>query len=372
MSNNEKCQEKFDFDITPEYFSKFNFSPDYIKLCIICFYNYEKYHQYIPNKIEENYKKLEPKYLEKLPFDYKEKVKKVREGLNTNQIFLTKIAYLYLNKFNYIQLTSEYINQYLDQEESFLGKTFLKVLTREWTEEGKEERSKSITPIIQELKKYFDYENKTLMDNGVNVLVIGSRFGRMIYELAKLGYKIEANERNYVFTLVANYLFNYSKKNENCICPRISSFCSSYTEESVTKKHYFPDVDICEDLKNVKKENIKITKRHFEDEYADKKDLFNCVITAFSTNEAKSIINFTETVNNVLKKGGIWINIGGLSNIYSKNSGIDLTWEEWKHIILKSGFEIKREETPVMPYCQIEGNSAPFTIGTVFFTAQKQ
>ena len=38
MSNIEK-EEKFDFDITPEYFLKLNASPDYIKLCCFCFLN---------------------------------------------------------------------------------------------------------------------------------------------------------------------------------------------------------------------------------------------------------------------------------------------------------------------------------------------
>ena len=80
--------------------------------------------------------------------------------------------------------------------------------------EGKEERSKCITPIIQELKKYYDYEDKALMEKGVNVLSIGCRFGRILYELAKLGYTVEGNERSYLFLLVANYLFNYSKKME--------------------------------------------------------------------------------------------------------------------------------------------------------------
>ena len=53
------------------------------------------------------------------------------------------------------------------------------------------------------------------MEKGVNVLVAGCRFGRMVYELAKLGYNVEGNERTYLYLLVANYLFNYSKKNEN-------------------------------------------------------------------------------------------------------------------------------------------------------------
>ena len=372
MSNNEKNGEKFNFDLTPEYFEKFNLSPNYIKLSCINLLNYEKYNQYIPEKIESNYKNLDPKYISKLPFDYKDKVNKVKEGMKTNQIFFTKIANLYSDKFNYVKLTDDYIKYYEYGEQSFIGKLFLEFLTREWTEEGKEERSKSMPLIIQELKKYYDYENKSLMEKGVNVLVIGSRFGRFVYELAKLGYNIEANEKSFLFLLVANYLFNYSKKNENCICPRISSFCSSFTEESVTKKHYFPDVDISEDLKNVKKDSIKITKRHFEIEYKDKKDLFDCVITLFSSDENKNLICFTETVNNVLKKGGIWINIGGVSGLNQGSSGINLTWEEWRHVIINSGFEIKKEETPVLPYLQIKGHSLPFTMGTIIFTAQKK
>ena len=367
----EKKEDKFNFDITPEYFSKLNIYGDYPKLCSLCFLDYEQYNEYIPNKLESNYQNLDPKYLAKLPFDYKEKVKKVKEGMKTNQEFFTKIANLYLNRFEDVELSEETIYNFENEEQSFIGKLFLQILTREWTKEGEKERSKSIPLIIDELKNYYNYENKELMDKGVNILVIGFRFGRMIYELAKLGYIVEGNERSYFYLLIADYLFNHSKKNENCICPRISSFCSSFTEESVTKKHYFPDVDISEDLKNVKKENIKITKRDFETEYENKKDLFDCVITAFSSDEAKNIINFTEKVNNVLKKGGIWINLGGLYNIYSEYGGFDLTWEEWKHVILKSGFEIKKEETPVLPYCQIEGHSLPFTMGTVFFTAQK-
>ena len=371
MNETQKTEEKFNFDITPDYFKKINIYPTSIKLCLYAFLNYEYYNEYIPDKIENNYKKLEPKYLAKLPFDYKEKVKKVREGMKTNQAFFSKVANLYMNEFNNINVTNEQIDNFQYQEQSFIGKFFLELLTREWTEEGNEERSKTITPVIQELKKYYDYENKSVMEKGVKILNIGSRFGRVVYELAKLGYNVEGNERSYLYLLVSNYLFNYSKKNENSICPRISSFCSSFTEESVTKKHFFPDVDISSDLKNVKKDNITITKRDFEIEYKDKKELFDCVITVFSTDETRNMINYTETVSNVLKKGGIWINVGGLESIYSEYGGIELTWEEWRHVMVKCGFEFLKEEKPVLPYCKIEGHSLPFTMGTIFFTAKK-
>ena len=364
--------EKFNFGLIPEYLLESYLYPEDVKLCCLCFLDYERYNEYIPQKLESNYKKIEPKYLEKLPFDYKEKVKKVKEGMKTNQIFFTKIANLYMNDFNKIKLSKEAIDNFEEQEQSFIGKYFLEMLIREWAEEGKEERSKTIAPVIQELKRYYDYEDKNLMKNGVNVLIIGSKFMRVAYEVAKLGYITEANEKNFLYILIANYLFNYSKKNENCICPRIGSFCSSFTEESVTKKHYFPDVDIQEDLKNIKGENIIINKRNFEEEYAYEKDLYHCVITSFSTDEASNIIHFTEIVHNILIKGGIWINLGGVNGNHEEYGGFDLTWEEWKHVILKCGFEFKREETPVLPFCQIKGHSLPYTIGTIFFTVQKK
>ena len=365
-------QEKFNFDITPEYFKRINIYPHFPYLVITTFLNYENYNYYIPQKIEENYKKIDQKYLDKLPFKYQDKVKKVKEGMKINQEFFNKIAYLYMNKFNYVQISEQEIANFQHAEMNFVGKVYLEYLTREWAEEGKEEREKTFTPVIQELKTYYDYTNKSLMDKGIKVLVIGAKFFRVVYELAKLGYNVEANEKSYLYLLVANYLFNYSKKKELCICPRISSFCSSFTEESVTRRHYIPDVDIFDDLRDVKKDNINITKEDFEEYYKNINDKFDCVLTVFSTDEVKNLISFTENIHQVLKKGGIWINIGGLSNIYSEYGGIDLTWDEWKHVIIHSGFDILREEKPVVPYCKIEGHSLPYTLGAVFFTAKKK
>ena len=78
----------------------------------------------------------------------------------------------------------------------------------------------------------------------------------------------------------------------------------------------------------MKKDAIKITKRHFEIEYTDKKDLFDCIVAVFGTDETKNMINFTGMVHNVLKKEeygliledsivfihnmGIWFGLGRL------------------------------------------------------------
>ena len=206
--------EKFNFDITPEFFQRINIYPYAPFQVSLLFLNYETYNDYIPKKIEENYQKIDPKYLSKLPFKYQDKVNKVKEGMKTNQEFFNKIANIYYNRFNYVQIPENQIAEFQHAEMNFVGKVYLEILTREWAEEGKEEREKTIDPVIKEIKSYYDYENKALMDKGVDVLVIGAKFGRVVYELAKLGYNIEANEKSYFYLMVADYLFNHSKPKE--------------------------------------------------------------------------------------------------------------------------------------------------------------
>ena len=52
MANTLTCQEKYNFDITPDYFKKYNIYPTSPKLCLLAFLNYEYYNEYIPEAIE--------------------------------------------------------------------------------------------------------------------------------------------------------------------------------------------------------------------------------------------------------------------------------------------------------------------------------
>ena len=111
--------EKFNFDITPEYFQRLNISADPPYMYALLFLNYEYYNYYIPEKIEENYKKLDKKYLDKLPFKYQDKVQKVKDGMKINQDFFTKIANLYINTFKYVKVSKEYIDNFQHAEMNF-------------------------------------------------------------------------------------------------------------------------------------------------------------------------------------------------------------------------------------------------------------
>lgn len=334
--------------------------------------SYQQYSEIIPYYMTKNYESIDSKYLSKLSFNYKDKVEKVREGIKTNQFFFYKLACVYGNQFDKAEINENELKYYVDTESPYLRGMFLSILVREWADEGKEERDISYGQVLQELKKYFNYEDEKIMEKNVKILVPGSSCSRLIYELAKVGFKVEGIEDSYLYILASDYLFNFSTKNELQIVPRIHSFCSSYTEESVLRKHLIPNVDIKNDLTNVKEGDMTLLQGDFISKYKDKRELFDAVITVFGTESTNNIIIFVETVYNLLKKGGVWINFGCLNGFGGENRvGYNLTWDELKQVIINYGFEFKREETQVAPFSKIEGKSAPYTCGIVFYSVVK-
>ena len=60
---------------------------------------------------------------------------------------------------------------------------------------------------------------------------------------------------------------------------------------------------------------------------------------------AHNIIEYIECISNILKKGGIWVNIGPLLYHYSEQPEeiqIELSWEEIEKIIPKFGFKFRK------------------------------
>ena len=343
------------------------------KIALQVMKEYERDSQYVIKKLDKDYGLLPQKYIDKLPFNYHDKINKVKEGFKLNQIFFNKITSLYSPKFDYINLSPNFYEDRKYSDIYLLHGFFIDCLIRDWSIEGKEERELSYGKIINELKKYFDYDNKNIIENGVKILLPGTGCSRMAYELSKLGYKVEANELSYIYIMTCDYLFNYAKKNEIEFIPRIKTFSSSFTEESVLRKHYIPDVDIKNDLLNIKNLDLKLIKGDFVKQYKDKKEIFDCVITLYFIDYAKNILEFVEIIYNILKKGGVWINMGCLDYGYPRNGmSIELTWDELRKVILNYGFIIENESIGFIPYGKIEGHSLPNEYGTITFSAVKK
>jgi hypothetical protein len=144
----------------------------------------------IPSKIE-----VTSKNLGELPFNYKERIEKVKKGIELNQIFYNKVASLYALEFDHLSYTKEEYEEHRYFEEYLIRGFFMSCLMRDWTLESKPERDNNYGNVLKEVKKYYNYDDKNLMkNNNYKALVPGTGCSRMAFELAKRGFEVEAND----------------------------------------------------------------------------------------------------------------------------------------------------------------------------------
>ena len=361
-------------DITPEFFKNDPYMAIRFKIVLREMQDYSKNCDYILKNLEKSYSSLSKEHLEKLPFNYKDKIEKVKQGIKLNQDFYNKVISLYTPQFDYLKVSPEEHEEHRYFEEYLIRHFFMSCLMRDWTLESKPERDNNYGMVLKEIKKYFNFDDKNLMKkNNFKVLVPGTGCSRMTFELAKRGFEVEANDFCYIYILCDDYLFNYSHKNEFQFCPSIHNFSNHYTEASVLKRYSFPDVDIREELEKNEAKPIKFVKGDFLLRYKGQKDLYDLIVTLFFIDVSKNIVEYVEIMHDLLKKGGVWINLGCLDYYHSRNhNSIDLTWDELRLVIKNYDFDLKNEVMDFVPYGVRQGSAVSDSYGTVFFNAVKK
>ena len=361
-------------NITPEFFKNDPYMAVRFKIVIREMLDYTRNCSYIISGLEKNYSSLSKKHLDKLPFNYKERIEKVKKGIELNQIFYNKVAPLYALEFEHLLFTKEEHEDHRYFEEYLIRGFFMSCLMRDWTLESKPERDNNYGNVLKEVKKYYNYDDKNLMkNNNYKALVPGTGCSRMAFELAKRGFEVEANDFCFIYILCDDYLFNYSHKNEFQFCPSIHTFANNYSESSVIKRYSFPDVDIRDELEKSGAKPITFIKGDFLLKYKGIKDQYDLIVTLFFIDVSKNIIEYVEIMHDLLKKGGVWVNLGCLDYFHSRNlNSIDLTWDELRQVIINYDFDIKNEVTEFVPYGVKIGSTVSDSYGTVFFTAVKK
>ena len=361
-------------NLTPEFFKNEPYLAVRFKIVLKEMSEYSKKCEHIITSLEKKYSSLSKNHLDKLPFNYKERIEKVKSGIQLNQDFYNKVLSLYGSEFDHITFTKEQHQEFRFLEEYLIRTFFMKCLMRDWTVESKPERDNNYGMVLNEVKKYYNYDDKNLMEkNKIKALVPGTGCCRLGFELAKRGFDVEVNDFCFIYILCDDYLFNYSHKDEFQFCPSIHSFANSYSESAVFKKFSFPDVDIKEELIKSGAKPIIFTKGDFLLKYKGIKDQYDLVVTLFFIDVSKNIVECVEIMHDLLKQGGVWINLGCLDYLHSPyHNSIDLTWDELRQVIINYDFDIKNEVTDFVPYGVKEGSMMSNSYGTVFFTAMKK
>ena len=357
--------KKLETNLRPEIVSK---NPEEFKRFLIalnCMEYYLYQNRYQIELLKKDFSSLDKKYLEKMSYDYKTRIKRLEEAQNQNQIFLKEIAKKYKPDSSFLKNIDEKdIANTAYNESTTLNWAVFMYISRDWTAERKDEREKSYIPIINMVQKF--------LKPGTNILIPGAGLLRLGYELSKFGYNIDANDYYFYNVILCDYIFNYSKKNQFCFQPLIRSFSNFLTEDDVFRKFSFPDEDINLDGKG----KMKMLCGDFTKLYDDVSNYYDCVITCFFIDTAKNVIEYIEIIERVLKKGGIWINFGPLSYHwigYENIPSIELPYDILKQVIQNYGFEFLNEETnKTVIYCEMENSMKNDVFNCVFFTAIKK
>jgi len=350
----------------------------HLRSIVSAFFNYQIDSLRDVTRMERDFKSIGEKYLKKLSFNYTERIAKLKHAIFQNYTFLLKIADPYKNMFKLYKASSgEVLMEPLIVEGKDIIKmrSTLRLFIRDWAIDGIDERNSTYKPILNELKNYFKHKSKNDFENGINVLVPGAGLGRLMYEIAKLGFKSQGNEFSYYMLLCSNYIFNNTtKENEFVIQPLIHSFSNIYNEEAPFKKIMIPDENLAEELSKTETGEMSMVAGEFCRVYKEKINFFDSVVTCYFIDTANNIIEYIETIYNILKIGGLWINFGPLLYHYTDNINevsIELSWNEVKNIIIGFGFEFTKEESVQTTYSADKDSMTHRIYKCIFFTAVK-
>ena len=340
-------------------------------ICAMEYYSYEalKY----PDKMESDYDKIDKKYTSKLSFDFKGRITRLRKSIGINQDLLNNMLKIYKpSEEFYKDIDIEEIEIRRFEEGNFILNVFT-YIERDWSNERTKERKETYDIIINELIKFFPHNCPEA--NNYKILIPGAALNRLGYELCKYGYDIETNDYLFLNGIFSDFIFNKMKKKEYSVFPNIDSFSNYLEEEANFKSYLFPDCDI-----NLNKDkNSNIGKIHmsigdFQTLYNNKSNYFDCVITCYFIDTGQNVIKYIDIIHNILKQGGIWINLGPLSYHWandSNNLSIELPYDKLKEVICNYGFEFINESFKNLTFGYVEGNMHNDLFKCIFFTTKK-
>lgn len=255
--------------------------------------------------------------------------------------------------------------------------SILNQIVREWCHEGATERESCFQPILNTIEEYFP---SLVNRNQIRILVPGAGLGRLPYEIAKRGYSCQGNEFSLMMLFVANFILNKIDSTDMfTFYPWISHFSNNLQSDHQTIPIKFPDVNPATISKDVDFSMVagsftEIFNSHQQQQH--KNDQFDCIVTCFFLDTAQNIINYVETIDNILKSdGGLWINFGPLLYHYadsSQDSSIEPSYEIVKEIIESFGFKFLQEKTNQTCYYTRNPNSlVSYEYHSIFFVCRK-
>jgi len=340
------------------------------------------------SRVSKTYRYMDslPEHHQKLLTNYRNHLQNVCEAIEHNYKIIELIVEDISNLFENIDYTSDgqscegvgdgdqalksqFLKSYTSVDSDKVNSIF-KQLVREWTDQGFNERKTCFEPILTEIDTYFkDWKDKS----AVHVLVPGAGLGRLPFEIAKRGFSCQGNEYSLFMLFTSNFILNKCKDRYiHTFYPWAQHYTNNVRSADQLTAVRFPDINPGDLPTN---SDFSMAAGNFIEIYTEV-EAWECVSTTFFIDTAPNVIDYIETIWNILKPGGIWVNIGPLlwhnSPEFSDNDSIEPSFEIIREIIISFGFEFIKEETNVSSYyTQNPHSMLAYEYHSVFFVCKK-
>lgn len=242
----------------------------------------------------------------------------------------------------------------------------LRQFVRDWAAEGAPEREMCYGPLIEALQRNLPAGAR----GSQRVLCPGSGLGRLPFDLARLGYAAQGNEFSYHMIMGSQLVFNRTNK-PLCftIYPFVTSIANRRRAEDTLQAVRVPDVCPVDALPEGS--DFSMAGGEFVAVYEKQLKEWDGVATSFFLDTAKNVFLYIRTIADLLRRGGVWTNLGPLLYHYADvdhETSIELSWEEVRPFVLRF-FDIVEEEFRVSTYTVSPASMMRTRFRCVFFTA---
>lgn len=327
-------------------------------------------------RVKTNFKLLPKRHREMLP-NYKDHILKIEKCIEENQKFLFDIvshtSEMFENR-NHARIPSapsDPANQPISGFDMEKVTTTLKQFVRDWSDEGRAERDACYKPITEEIQRLFP--GSECSRGGVSILVPGAGLARLMFDIAKLGYRCQGNEWSLYMLFASHFILNRAPGTYHItIYPYIHQTCNNRTSADQIRAVQIPDVDPSDIPPNL---NFSMAAGDFLEVYTEKES-WDCVVTCYFIDTAHNVIAFIENIEKILKPGGYWINLGPLLYHFADMANewsVELPYDEIRRIATEHfKFEILKEETSIPSgYIENQLSMLKLVYDSVFFVARK-
>jgi len=245
----------------------------------------------------------------------------------------------------------------------------LRQFVRDWAKEGQAERAASYSPLISALLKHLPPKGRA---RPPAVLCPGCGLARLPFDLVRLGYAAQGNEFSYHMLLGTHLILNRSEKAE---CFNIFPFALTLANRRGRWDHLrcvkIPDV--CPMVALGPSAQLSMAAGEFVEVYKNQESAWDAMATCFFLDTAKNVFLYIRTIAYIVRRDGIWTNIGPLLYHYADvphEISIELSWEEVRPYICKY-FDILEEEHKVARYTGNAEGLSSNRYNCIFFVAKR-